>query len=79
LKSLIFKDRLFQQTLFNIAVYWKRKYRNKGSKEPRYRQLWIYGMELWADLALNLIALKPHKRLFFQRGFQGLSLMKQAF
>lgn len=43
-----------------------------------YGQLWIYGMELWADLALNLIALKPHKRLFFQRGFQALSLMKQA-
>ncbi len=34
-------------------------------------------MELWADLALNLVALKPHKRLFFQRGFQALSLMKQ--
>lgn len=43
-----------------------------------YGQLWMYGMELWADLALNLIALKPHKRLFFQRGFQALSLMKQA-
>ncbi|AFY35261.1 IS4 family transposase [Calothrix sp. PCC 7507] len=43
-----------------------------------YGQLWIYGMELWADLALLLMALKPHKRLFFQRGFQALSLMKQA-
>jgi len=43
-----------------------------------YGQLWIYGMELWADLALNLINLKPHKRLFFQRGFQALSVMKQA-
>jgi len=43
-----------------------------------YGQLWIYGMELWADLALNLISLKPHKRLFFQRGFQALSVMKQA-
>ena len=92
--------------LFNIAVYWKRKYRNKGPKEPwyigietyagriqehqdkyprqsdfsfaLYGQLWIYGMELWGDLALNLINLKPHKRLFFQRGFQALSLMKKA-
>ncbi|BAZ89978.1 hypothetical protein NIES932_14630 [Raphidiopsis curvata NIES-932] len=35
-------------------------------------------MDLWADLALSLIDLKPHKRLFFQRGFQALSLMKQA-
>ncbi|OBU76368.1 IS4 family transposase [Cylindrospermopsis raciborskii] len=43
-----------------------------------YGQLWIYGMELWADLALTLIGLKPHKRLFFQRGFQALSLIKQA-
>ncbi len=34
-------------------------------------------MELWADLALGLIALKPHKRLYFQRGFHALSLMKQ--
>ncbi|MFN7518381.1 MAG: hypothetical protein ACLBM4_07845 [Dolichospermum sp.] len=31
-----------------------------------------------ADLALNLTKLKPHKRLFFQQGFQALSLMKQA-
>lgn len=43
-----------------------------------YGQLWIYGMELWADLALNLIALNPHKSLFFQRGFQSLLLIKQA-
>ncbi len=35
-------------------------------------------MELWADLAFLLMALKPHKRLFFQRGFQALSLMKQS-
>ena len=41
-------------------------------------QRWIDAMELWADWALNLIALKPHKRLYFQRGFQALSLMKQA-
>ncbi|GCL36925.1 transposase, IS4 family protein [Sphaerospermopsis reniformis] len=33
------------------------------------------GMELWANLALNLIALNAHKRLFFQRGFQALSLI----
>jgi hypothetical protein len=43
-----------------------------------YGQLWIYGMELWADLAFNLIELKPQKRLFFKRGLQALSLMKQA-
>lgn len=43
-----------------------------------YGQRWIYGMELWADWALNLVALKPHKRLYFQRGFYALSLIQQA-
>jgi len=42
-----------------------------------YGQRWRYGMELWADWALHLIALKPHKRLYFQRGFSALSLMQQ--
>jgi len=35
-------------------------------------------MELWADWALNLIALKPHKQLYYQRGLSALSLMQQA-
>ena len=26
-------------------------------------------MELWANLTLDLIVLKPHKRPYFQRGF----------
>ncbi len=43
-----------------------------------YRQLWTYGMELWSDLALPLIAFKSHKHLFFQRCFHDLSPMKQA-
>ncbi|MCF4970253.1 transposase, partial [Nostoc sp. CMAA1605] len=42
-----------------------------------YGQRWRYGMELWADWVLSLIALKPHKRLYFQRGFYALSLMHQ--
>lgn len=44
-----------------------------------YGQRWIYGMELWNDWVLRLIALKPHKRLYFQRGFYALSLMQQTF
>jgi hypothetical protein len=28
---------------------------------------------------LRLIALKPHKRLYFQRGFSALSLMQPVF
>jgi hypothetical protein len=43
-----------------------------------YGQRWIYGMELWNDLVLRLIALKLHKRLYFQRGFYALSLMQQV-
>jgi len=42
-----------------------------------YGQRWRYGMELWGDWALKLIALKPHKRLYFQRGFDALTLMQQ--
>jgi hypothetical protein len=41
-----------------------------------YGQRWIYGMELWHDWVLRLIALKPHKRLYFQCGFHVLSLMQ---
>jgi len=37
-----------------------------------YGQRWRYGMELWADWVLSLISLKPHKRLYFQRGFYAL-------
>ncbi len=36
-------------------------------------------MELWSDLAFELILLKPHKSSFFQRGFQALSFIQQAF
>lgn len=43
-----------------------------------YGQRWKYGMELWADWVLDLIAQKPHKRLYFQRGFYALSLIQQA-
>lgn len=43
-----------------------------------YGQRWIYGMEIWADWAFALMALKPHKRLYFRRGLCALSLMQQA-
>ena len=32
--------------------------------------------EVWADRALKLIVLKPHKRLYFQQGFYALSLIQ---
>ena len=43
-----------------------------------YGPRWIYAMDIWADSALKLIALKPNKRLYFQRGFLALSLMEHA-
>ncbi|WP_027268927.1 IS4 family transposase [Leptolyngbya sp. PCC 6406] len=43
-----------------------------------YGQRWLYAMDLWADWALKLVALKPHKHRYFQRGFHALSLIQQA-
>lgn len=43
-----------------------------------YGQRWIYGMDIWSEWAFRLMALKPHKRLYFQRGLHALSLMQQA-
>ena len=43
-----------------------------------YGRLWLVGMDIWSDLALNLIRLKPHKRLNFQQGFCALSLIQSA-
>ncbi|MEM9119595.1 MAG: IS4 family transposase, partial [Cyanobacteria bacterium P01_F01_bin.56] len=44
-----------------------------------YGQRWIYSMKLWQHWAFQLMALKPHKRCFFRRGLQALSLIQQAF
>lgn len=56
------KDKTPRQSAFSLGLYGQR---------------WVYGMELWADWVLKLIALKPHKRLYFQRGFYALSLIQQ--
>lgn len=42
-----------------------------------YGYAWIFSMALWTDFVMPLLALKPHKRLYFQRGFDALSLMRQ--
>ena len=42
-----------------------------------YGQRWIYGMNIWHEQAVSLMALKPHKRLYFQRGLFALSLMQK--
>jgi Transposase DDE domain len=58
------KDKTLRQSDFSLGLYGQR---------------WMYGMELWHDWVLRLIALKPHKWLYFQRGFCALSLMQRAF
>jgi hypothetical protein len=42
----------------------------------RYR--WQQGMESWPALALELMALKPHKRRYFQQGLAALSYIQSA-
>lgn len=44
-----------------------------------YGYRWVCAMLQWSEWALKLMALKPHKRLYFQRGFKALSLIQQAF
>ncbi|WP_414530943.1 IS4 family transposase [Nodularia chucula] len=61
-----------------IQQHYDRTPRQSDFSFALYGQLWIYAMELWSDLALRLMALKPHKRLYFQRGLQALSLIQQA-
>ncbi|NEQ43398.1 MAG: IS4 family transposase [Leptolyngbya sp. SIOISBB] len=58
------QDKTLRQSEFSLGLYGQR---------------WTYAMELWYPWAEQLMALKPHKRLFFQRGLQALSLMQKAF
>ena len=57
------QDKTLRQSDFSLSLYGQR---------------WGYGMEVWADWAWQLMTLKPHKRLYFQRGLRVLSLMQQA-
>lgn len=57
-------DKLPRHSSFSLALYGQR---------------WCHGMELWSDLAFELIRLKPHKSRFFKQGLQAFSLMQQAF
>lgn len=43
-----------------------------------YGKLWIEPLQLWSTLANKLMALKPQKRPFFQRGFNAISLIQSA-
>ena len=61
-----------------IKEYSKEPPRTSDFHVGLYGYAWIFSMTLWADLVMPLLALKPHKRLYFQRGFNALSLMKQG-
>jgi hypothetical protein len=56
-------DKRLQQSHFGLSLYGQR---------------WLHSMEAWADWAAQLMALKPHKQLYFQRGLQALFLMQKA-
>jgi hypothetical protein len=43
-----------------------------------YGKLWIEPLNLWSTLANKLMALKPQKRPFFQRGLIAISLIQSA-
>lgn len=68
-----------------VQVYATRLQAHK-SQHPRhsdfgiglYGYVWKYGMEVWSDLAEALMSLKPHKRYYFQRGLNVLSLFQTA-
>jgi hypothetical protein len=43
-----------------------------------YGSLWIGSLNVWSTLAHQLMALKPQKRAFFQRGLNAISLIQSA-
>ena len=43
-----------------------------------FAHAWVNAMTLWSELALALMSLKPHKRLYFQRGLEALSSIEQT-
>jgi hypothetical protein len=43
-----------------------------------YGQLWVGAMEFWADLAHDLMRLKPNKLPYFHKGLRAMSLIQSA-
>ncbi|WP_256973265.1 IS4 family transposase [Nostoc sp. T09] len=43
-----------------------------------YGQLWVGAMEFWADLAHELMRLKPSKLPYFQQGLRAMTLVQSA-
>ena len=43
-----------------------------------YGSLWVESMQVWGELAAQLMALKPQKRSFYLRGLRAMSLIQAA-
>lgn len=43
-----------------------------------YGQLWVGAMEQWADLAIQLMRLKPNKLPYFQQGLRAMNLIQST-
>ena len=43
-----------------------------------YGIVWVNSMKLWSELALALMKLKPHKRLYFYRGLHAQTLIQSC-
>ena len=71
------QDRSVNTYAARIQEYTNEPPRTSDFHVGLYDYAWIFSMSLWADFVLPLLALKPHKRLYFQRGFEALSLMRQ--
>lgn len=70
-----------------FTAYLGRCHQEKQRRYPRQsnfalglaRYGWQGNMAQWSRLVHELIALKPHKRRYFQKGFAALSFMQSAF
>ena len=61
-----------------LQEYEKQERRHSDFWLGLYGYVWGCTMELWSDWALKLTTLKPHKRLYFQRGLKALSLIQSS-
>ena len=76
----------YQLVRMKLKTYLVRCHPEAHRTTPRYSDFslglsgyaWKQAMDIWSELASQLMALKPHKWLYFQRGFAALSLVNNA-
>jgi len=64
--------------LARLAEHQRRFPRHSHFRFGLYGYLWHFSLLTWQPLASRLMACKPHKRLFFDRGLAALSLVCSA-